>query len=253
MGSRSARSVACERDWYNYFNGSGRRRAIRRGKYRRKFKKFYKHKHSLIPDILARTGSHLSNGGSIHPKSTMSHLRDVHPDAMVFLRRWGRSFKPYRWDTPPDGEPEHKGCYENAAGLCFGDSISRPRQKKVDVSRRKEWLTYAEGIAYGPLVYPMLHGWNTLGVEGKTALDWTFYAVNHWVKYFGVALTCEEHQRVCEIQRTKLRPLCRVQQQFRTNSLFHRKRYNLRTKMELIRILQARKRAGKKLKRAAKR
>jgi len=220
MGSRSARSVACERDWYNYFNGSGRRRAIRRGKYRRKFKKFYKHKHSLIPDILARTGSHLSNGGSIHPKSTMSHLRDVHPDAMVFLRRWGRSFKPYRWDTPPDGEPEHKGCYENAAGLCFGDSISRPRQKKV---------------------------------EGKTALDWTFYAVNHWVKYFGVALTCEEHQRVCEIQRTKLRPLCRVQQQFRTNSLFHRKRYNLRTKMELIRILQARKRAGKKLKRAAKR
>ena len=54
-------------------------------------------------------------------------------------------------------------------------------------------ITYVEGITFGPAVHPMLHAWNTIGLTGRTAIDWTLYARTHFMRYLGVPFTIEEH------------------------------------------------------------
>lgn len=233
----SARAFKSERQAWNFLNGTGRRRAIRRGKLRRAFKAMKQHK-ELIPRILALVGSHLAGGDRIHPRSKVRYLADIHPDAMPFLRRFGREYKGIRWLQPPEVDPRPSQCFWNATVAMHNACKVRKRTqvKKVE-------LVYVEGVAHGPWADPMPHAWNAKSIGSKHAWDWTFYTLNHRTFYFGIPFSYQEYQQLCRVVHPKRKVL----------PLFRKETFSIRLKVEMLDILVRRKRASKKLpKRAAR-
>lgn len=236
MGSRSAKHIKTERDEWNYLNGNGRRHAVRRRVLYKRFNKMFHEKGMSMQKLVGWAAATVGNGRSFHPKSRGASLAELHPDAFGFLSRFGTEYKKsHRWESPPSfGEPLRKGCYKNAARLMYGTENYRKKYKNISLASAKRAFVYVEGIAHGPLVHPMQHGWNAVGVRGKTAYDWTFYAVNHYTKYIGVPLSVDEFKKLCACISPKCMRL----------TLFHPKIFP-RIKLRLVQIIQARKRAGK--------
>ncbi len=242
MGSRSLNSVTSQRDAWGYYQGSGRRRAIRRGKLRRRFEELYGNKPQIIPNILTRVSGHLSRGEKISPPR-IGKISQIHPDAITLLRRWGKEYDPFHWGAPPDlGEPTPEACSLNAAVLCKLDDKRWRKYKNASLIASRHQLVYVEGVAFGPGMYAILHAWNACGLGSKKeAFDWTFYAYNHRIIYFGVAMAYEEHQQICRMLGHNTRACL----------FFHRDWFNIKIKVALTKILQARKRGGKKLRKKA--
>ncbi len=243
MGSRSPKHARCERDWWNWLNGKGRRHAIRRNKIKRQ-DRYLKRARFTAEDLLQFTIEGLAQGKSISPESSMGGLLDIHPEAFRFLRRWGRIYQNHEWKKPPLwGEPVRKKCFLNSASLAERQRRHFKKRKNLVRSvRHLRQLVYVEGVVYGPLVNPMLHAWNVQGINGRVAIDWTFYAFNHVVRYFGIPFSIEEHQRLCKVSSRNTKAM----------TFFHRKYFTPRMRTEMIKILLARKRAGKKMPRRAK-
>lgn len=187
MGSKNARSLKSERDHWNYYQGSGRRREIRRSKLRRRFETLVK------KGLTARAVAQLP---SVKKKSEGSN---VHPDSFVFLLRHGVEYPELnRWEKPPTwGEPARKRCFGNSSILMRAHA----RYFKVHPNAGRaaeDAFVYVEGIAFGPTIDPMAHAWNASGAKSKKAIDWTFYAYNNRATYFGLMLREEEYEELCE-------------------------------------------------------
>lgn len=186
MGSRSKHSPTCERDHWNYYQGSGRRRQIRRGKLRRNFEALVNKGFTAL--VATQWLSTKKKPGG-----------NVHPDSFAFLLRHGTEFtEKNRWEKPPTwGEPARKRCFGNSAILMRAHA--RFLAVHPYVGRASEELfVYVEGIAFGPTIEPMAHAWNATGLKSKKAVDWTFYAYNNRATYFGLMLTNDEYEELCE-------------------------------------------------------
>ena len=82
--------------------------------------------------------------------------------------------------------------------------------KALDINSQSR-VSYVEGIAFGPVLKPMLHCWNGKGFS-KVGVDWSFYATTMWNRYFGVPFTPEEYKRLMykvDPKNPKVMPLFR--------------------------------------------
>ncbi len=243
MGSRAPKDIKNELDTWKYYHGKGHRHAIRRGKLRKKFENMFP-KGKDMESLLVSARQRVAEGKGFTPQTKGQYLESVHPDAFRFLLRHGKEYKPLRWDKAAVGQPRRKSCFLNAYSIVDVTHQIVMRKKNASLSVKQNTLAvYVEGIACGPLVWPMLHGWNSKGMRGDTAFDWTFYTVNNRTKYFGIPLEKDEYQRLCKCTNPRRTVI----------SVFHREMFSVRVKVNLQKILLERKRKKKKVpKRAAR-
>jgi hypothetical protein len=97
--------------------------------------------------------------------------------------------------------------------------------------KRKTQMSYVEGIAVGVYVRPMLHAWNSVGLNSRCAIDWTHFAACPWSRYLGIALTEEEN--------AELRSLTMLGKS--VHLIMHRDYFTPEAKKRLIEILENRK------------
>lgn len=229
-----------ERGNWNHFHGRGRRCAIRRRLLRKKFEQGIPVGMSPKEYLLSSMSRYIGHGNKFEAGTAVDYLESVHPSAWRFLALHGIDYRQYSWPNPPSiGEPQRKKCFLNAMVLAYLHSDTRKQKKgerKLGIMGRHT-LYHVQGIAFGSLVKPMLHGWNAFGVRRPRAVDWTFYAANKWTHYVGVPLTYEE---MVEVAKTK-HPATRL------ISLFDKESFDLKVRVALARVLQKRKRAGKKV------
>jgi hypothetical protein len=240
VSSRSANSSTCERDNWNYYQGNGRRKQIRRGKLKKKFKAMQKD--GVTAKAVALWMCARKKGES------------VHPDSFAFLLRYGTEFtERSRWEKPPSwGEPARKRCFGNSALLMR--SHANYLAKHPGVARvREHAFVYVEGIAYGPVVNPMAHAWNATGLRSNKAIDWTFYAVNNRTTYLGLKLTSDEYEELCECIYPWLKSGLNKQPRYKRGKRPHHIQVfnteyfgRIDFRLLLTTILQRRKKAGKK-------
>lgn len=236
MGSRSRSKLERERDWWNYLHGQGRRHALRRKAFTKKFDQLFK-KMGMMRALMRWAAAHKAQGNIFHLLSRWTALEEMHPDSFRFLQRWGTEYKSHKWHKPPAwGEPKPKGCYRNARVLMR--SSAKSHKKRPNSSHSKVKIAYVEGVACGPLVDPMQHAWNAIGVEGKKAFDWTFYAANHITRYIGIPLSKEEYESICQLISPKVVGI----------NLFNKKIFGrIQVRVRLMQIILDRKKAGKRL------
>lgn len=232
-----------ERGMWNHFFGSGRRRATRRRVIRIKTEKMFT-KGVSVKDILLRdVRKFFGNGNECVDNTRSEYLKDVHPRTWRYLELYGVDYKPCTWPNPPPmGEPIRKQCFLNAMTLTYRyNNIEPPvgRKPRTKAKRRggRVKLHNVQGVAVGPLVWPMLHGWNAWGDRRTIAIDWTFYAVNKWTRYVGIPLTYEETVEISQVKDRKAHLI----------SIFHKNSFNLKVRLKLTEIMLRRKRAGKKV------
>lgn len=91
----------------------------------------------------------------------------------AFLLQWGRPFP--NVEQPPPPKSQARECYRNAALLAMSDAS----------------LTYCEGFAVAPDLFPMSHAWVVR--ENGTVLDPTWPDGND---YFGVAIKTDALARM---------------------------------------------------------
>jgi hypothetical protein len=163
--------------------------------------------------------------GLLFPERLMFRLlHEIHPDVFEFLFTYGRDYTPQVWGTPPKGDPMKGACFINARVLT-----------KIDVAGvngatdQNEPIVYVEGVAFGSVVRPMLHAWNTHGLQGAAAVDWTHYPVCEWSRYFGIPFTASE-----------VEDICRMRQPGWVGPLFHRSSFTTRMRDRMTEILQER-------------
>lgn len=226
-----------ERQAWNWCKGNGRRCAIRRRRLNKKFDNYFIY--GDMGGFILWLAAKANQGTDFSTTDTLPFIDSVHPEALSFLSRHGREFKPYVWKKPaPFGEPRRKQCFSNAWVLMIGQQKflkKRPRYASLE----KDRMHYAEGIAAGPMVSPMLHGWNVYGMGLKQkALDWTFYSAVRWIRYWGIAFTQEEHKELCFAQGKRFHAPC---------SFFHKEAFTVSVKIKMQLILARRKRAGKRM------
>lgn len=247
MSSRSKSSRAnSERENWNYYHGSGNRRARRRAELRKCYES--NGAQMSIVELVQRAAQQTRAGIPFDPCGIGRHLNSLHPDTFTFLLRWGTIYKRGRaWLAPPRLEPERGQCRTNAwRRMCAENYLAR-KKKNLSLALKRQLYAYVEGIAYGPLVYPMGHAWNAWGVHDRKTDDWTFYAINNRVFYLGIPLTHKEYE---ELSLT-LWPYQRGQRRReipRAFNLFGRKTFGkIKVRVKLVEILRRRKREGKKL------
>ncbi len=226
---------------WNWLNGKGHRCVARRRRIRDRTVKMFPKGMSVKVEFLNAVRQHIGNGRTFVPNTRGEHLTDVHSNAWRYLEMYGIEYKPFAWPGRPDmGEPRRKKCFQNAMVLAYihndvGKEKGRKPHAKVGRARGRHTLYNVQGIALGPLVTPMLHGWNAWGKGKAEAIDWTFYSANQWTRYIGIPLTYEE---TVEISRTKGRNV-------RLISIFDKNMFDLKVRLALTRVLHRRKRAGK--------
>ncbi|KKW43934.1 MAG: hypothetical protein UY97_C0001G0040 [Parcubacteria group bacterium GW2011_GWB1_57_6] len=121
-------------------------------------------------------------------------LNSVHPAGLRLLLEYGVDYVPYEWTTVPF-EPRPRHCFENAWLLAH-----------LAMENDRVWaaipppILYVEGLAYGSIVRPMLHAWNTQGFGSRTAVDWTHYSVCPWSRYLGIPFTLDEYWSICRLR-----------------------------------------------------
>jgi len=180
----------------------------------------YKGRQHALQGLLLYLAELVEKGRKFPPTSPFQYIKDFTPEAMRFIVEHGREFTPIVPRTRPDEEPETGECFRNAWFLAV---------------RKPDEVCYVEGLAMGPLAYPMLHAWNTFGPNDHRAIDWTFYATTEWTRYFGIALTVHEYQQLCQALGES--------EEFK---IFYKRNFGIKTRFHLRRILLARKQAGKR-------
>ena len=88
--------------------------------------------------------------------------------------------------------------FDPLIGQCFGNSWSLMRA----VNNRdpdSAHLAYVEGLVYGYCTKPVLHAWNSFGISGTRALDWSHYVGCEWSRYFGICISEHEHESLRRI------------------------------------------------------
>lgn len=232
-----------ERKMWNRFFGSGRRRASRRRVMRIKTERMFPKGVSVKDTLLREVKSFFGNGHECTDNTGSEYLRNVHPRTWRYLELYGIDYKPCTWPSPPPmGEPQRKQCFLNAMVLAYRHNDvkpPRPRKPRTKTKRRngRRVLYNVQGIAVGPLVWPMLHGWNAWGQTRTIAIDWTFYAVNRWTRYVGIPLTYEETVEISQVKDKKAHLI----------SIFSKDSFNLKVRLKLTEIMLRRKRAGKRI------
>lgn len=115
-------------------------------------------------------------------------LGRIHPRALRLLAEFGSNQSAFSWERSDPynntRQPVPKGCFLNACIFLNGAR---------DTGSGKTPLVYVEGIAFGPLIEPMLHAWNANGVTGRIAYDWTLYARARFTRYIGIPFTEDEY------------------------------------------------------------
>jgi hypothetical protein len=223
-----------ERTVWNNFRGNGRRCAIRRRRLNKDRAEYFNG--SGIDAFMDYLSYHLGNEGEFNPKTSIGELSQIDLDGLRFIIRWGREFKPYVWGSPPASEPVSKQCFSNAWGIM--DGFGKLKRKHPAHRNSKITMLYAEGIAAGPIVRPMLHGWNVRQKEWK-AFDWTFYAGSKWVYYWGIAFTPEEYARLAKVYGGPRHK--------GPASFFFKDHFSIRLKVEMQKIFKERRLVGKKV------
>jgi hypothetical protein len=158
------------------------------------------------------------------------YLSDIHPEAFILIASHGVDYSPRLSRKPPlYGEPESGACFVNAWKLMYGANVNLARSRRD--RKDKTPFVYVEGIALGVTAFPMLHAWNARGLEGRKAIDWTFYAVCQWIRYLGIPFTQEEHEELCRLIQPG---------EFRINLLFRRNVFPI-VRPALLKLLDKRK------------
>ncbi len=117
-------------------------------------------------------------------------LRDIHPEALQLLVAYGTDYSPYLFGVEAYNEklqPVMGACFQNAHFLMCD-------RNRVRESERH--FMYVEGIAYGVMVQPILHAWNTTKSSPDKAVDWTLYPSTKWLRHYGIAFTAEEFKHI---------------------------------------------------------
>ncbi len=228
---------------WNRFFGSGHRRAIRRRVMRLKTERMFPKGVSVKETLLNDVRRFFGNGYECRDNTRSEYLKDVHSSTWRYLDLYGIEYKPCSWPSPPPmGEPLRKQCFLNAMVLTYKhNNIAAPKGRKprtkTNRARGRRRLHNVQGIAVGPLVWPMLHGWNAWGSGQGIAIDWTFYAVNKWTRYVGIPLTYEETVEISQLKGHKTHLI----------SIFSDDSFTLDVRLKLTEIMLRRKRAGKKI------
>lgn len=162
---------------------------------RQERRSIWKHFNSMFPEghsySLRDHANHYADKldrGKVGAKQHEAYLTGFHPDALRFLARHGRDYKPSDWKhrTPQESElqPQSEQCLINSV-LLAKLMEQRPDIKPLIV----------EGLSVGPRVPPIDHVWLTKSLTSTLATDWTLYAVSKWTRYLGFPLTQEECDR----------------------------------------------------------
>lgn len=232
-----------ERGYWNWFHGTGNRCAVRRRLMRERTAKMFPQGMSIKKGVLRGICSFVGNRGTFLPNTKGEYLNDVHPNAWRYLEMYGVEYKPFAWpERPPMGEPQRKKCFRNAMILSYvhndiGQEKGRIPRTKMGRARGRHVLYNVQGIALGPLVNPMLHGWNAWGKGRTVAIDWTFYSVNKWTRYIGIPLTYGETLEISRIKGHDVRLI----------SIFDKTSFDLKVRVALTCVMHRRKRAGKQI------
>lgn len=125
--------------------------------------------------------------------SRLKYLRSFHPRAFALLLAYGQDYIPLRWKEPPKLEPLWRKCFQNAHVLLRNVNCRRNGGNDGE----SEKFVYVEGFVDGACAFPMLHAWNAKGLNGKTALDCSWYSNCRWYRYFGIPFTDEEFKEAC--------------------------------------------------------
>ena len=128
------------------------------------------------------------------------------------------------WKFGPE-EPKEGSCFENAWLLAQVDAL-----EAIAATGKSKSVVYVEGIVFGSLVRPMLHAWNTCGLQGEEAIDWTQYPVCEWSRYIGIPFTVSEVEAIYQVCRPGL-----------LGSLFHTSVFNKRMGDCITELLEKRK------------
>jgi len=164
----------------------------------RAFKKYFPegHETSIRPRVEACTLPAVRK--EFKENDFFRSLQKVHHRAFGLIARYGVDYIPrVRRGRPPYGEPRPRACFLNARLLLEMVSREQGRAREGSWKKKIPPMVYVEGITQGPLVWPMLHAWNTFGLDGTIAFDWTFYSGARWTRYIGVPFTKEEYDRAC--------------------------------------------------------
>lgn len=185
FGSRSQRD---DWEWLRSQKGEDFRNLLSR-RFERKFPSG--HETSLRP-FVTQVATQRARGA--HYIGALKLLNNVHPAALTLLLEYGVDYSPYEWESMPF-EPKPNHCFSNAWVLAH-----------IAAEGSQTWQTipspnlYVEGLAYGSVVRPMLHAWNTEGFDSHVAIDWTHYSVCPWSRYLGISLTLDEYWSICRLK-----------------------------------------------------
>jgi hypothetical protein len=234
------RAQTNERWWWKHLYEQGERSARRRRQYNREFREMFPkgHKES-IREVVGMCKA-AAKAGEFEDNLRCEYLRGVHPDAFDILAKYGTDYTPRLFKKPaPFGEPAVGECYMNSLKLMVRCNRILDRHPRI---KKRTRFVYVEGIAVGPIVNPMAHGWCARGLNGRKAIDWTLYATSKWTRYLGIPFTLDELTELAKLTGR--------------GNIFEKRCLNRKAKKRLIEILEARKnkkRKGKKKLRKATR
>jgi len=176
--------------WETIHGPSEEAKQVRRDT-RRAFRDLFPNGHNeSVRGFVGAVAEQAEKGADLKKAISTAHLAQVHPRALRLIADHGIDYRPFSWrkfrPETKEVQPRSRGCFLNAHYMM---RISREAR-----APRWQWV-YVEGIALGPLVFPMLHAWNAVGVGGSVARDWTFYSGTRWTRYLGIPLTAEEHEK----------------------------------------------------------
>jgi hypothetical protein len=230
-----------ERSFWRSLRSSNRRSAARRRDLTRGFRKLFPkgHRTSLREFVeMCALGVQKNLFGKRYQRyrGHFAFLSQIHPDAFSIIEKYGSDYVGGKWKKPPPmGEPRWKGCFVNAWKWAHGYAILLERHPE---RKDRTPMVYVEGIVHGSVVKPMLHAWNALGLNGATAMDWTFYAGSHWIRYRGIPLTIEEQKELLALTPVGTH----------IQLLFKKGVFTPKAKRRLIQILEKRRRTARRKK-----
>ena len=212
-----------ERKWWNELYESKDSKRKRR-ECHQAFRHLFPQGHQeSLRDLVLEFGQQARNGG-FKSDGFFGYLNDVHPDAFDILVEYGQDYTPLAFRKPPVwGEPEVGKCYRNAWELTLGLNMHLDKHPRV---KNRARYVYVEGIAMGPVVYPMAHAWVARGYGGMEALDWTLYATTKWVRYLGIPFMENEFIELANLTNR--------------GNVFEKRYFKARAKKRLVEMLEAR-------------
>lgn len=177
-----------EREAWNELRG--RKNKQKRRNLQRTFEKWCPQGHRTSIRELVRWCASSEGQTKLQATPEGHFLEGVLPATLLLIAEYGIDYEPIVHAKPCDVEPISGQCYVNSWNLAHACNTKRKRKREV---------VYVEGFAFGPLVSPMLHGWNAPEMAATKALDWTFYTGCQWTRYLGVPFTVNEMCELCDV------------------------------------------------------